>query len=82
MSPQEIHNRDAGDIVSRIVKPTIAAGGDMKDVLVLLESVVTGVLTVAVKFGGDNAVLDTFIEGVRERMADIRLTSIPPVGSA
>ena len=82
MTPAEIHNRDAGAIVRQIVKPTLDAGGSMTQVLVLLESVVTGVLTVAVKLGGDNVVLDTLIEGARARMADIRLTDIPPKGSA
>lgn len=81
MTPAEIHNRDAGKIVSEIVKPTLDAGGDMVQVLILLESVVTGVLTVAVKFGGDNFVLDTFIEGVRQRMAEIRLADVPTFGN-
>ncbi len=82
MTPVQIHNRDAGRIVREIVAPTMEAGGDMKDVLVLLESVVTGVLTITVKLGGDNTVLDVFVEGVRARMAQIRLGSIKPVGGA
>ena len=81
-TPYEIHKRDAGRIVAEIVRPTILAGGDIADVLVLLESVVTGVLTVSVKFGGDNDVLDIFIAGVRDRMAKIRLGDVAPGGSA
>ena len=46
-------------------------------VLLLLESVVTGVLSVIVKQGGDEPVLDSFIEGVRQRMAEIRLGDLP-----
>ena len=82
MTPSEIHNRDAGRIVREIVKPTLDAGGGPKDVLVLLESVVTGVLTVTVKMGGDNPVLDVFIDGVRARMAAIRLGPATTEGSA
>lgn len=82
MTPPEIHNRDVGDLVRRIVKPTIDAGGDMKDVLVLLESVAAGVLAVAVKFGGDNDVLAVFSAGLAERMAQIRLGDVKPEGSA
>lgn len=76
MKPDEIHNRDAGRIVAEIVRPTLDAGGEITDVLVLLESIVTGVLTVAVKLGGDNEVLDIFIAGVRQRMAEIRLGDV------
>lgn len=76
----EIHNRLAGQIIANIVKPPLESGGDVKDVLVLLESVVTGVLTAVVKLGRDGPVLDLFIEGVRERMAEIRLSNIRPVG--
>jgi hypothetical protein len=76
----EIHNRLAGQIVASIVKPPLEAGGDMTDVLVLLESVVTGVLTAVVKLGRDGPVLDLFIDGVRDRMAKIRLSDIRPAG--
>ena len=46
------------------------------DVLLLRESVVTGVLSVIIKLGGDEPVLK-FIEGVRQRMAEIRLGDLP-----
>lgn len=81
-TPHEIHNATAGEIVKQIVKPTIDAGGQMTDVLVLLESVVTGVMLVAVKLGGDEIVLDTFIDGVRKRMAETRLGPIDTAGQA
>jgi hypothetical protein len=80
-TPYEIHNRDAGRIVAEIVCPTLDAGGDTKDVLILLESVVTGVLSVVVKIGGDNEVLDVFIAGVRQRMAEIRLGNATASGN-
>jgi hypothetical protein len=76
-----IHNEAAGRIVIEIVRPTIAAGGGPEDVLILLESVVTGVLTLVAKLGGDDRVLDVLVEGVRDRMAEIRLSG-PSVGQA
>jgi hypothetical protein len=78
----EIHDRHAGEIVKRIVRLTLDAGGDITDVLALLESVVTGVLTVAVKRGGDQPVLDVFIEGVHQRMAQVTLGNLPTQGRA
>jgi hypothetical protein len=78
----QIHNETAGAIVAQIVRPTLDAGGQMTDVLVLLESVVTGVMLVAVKLGGDEIVLDTLIEGVRKRMAETRLGPIDPAASS
>lgn len=82
MTQTELHNRLAGQIVASIVRPPMVAGGGPTDVLVLLESVVTGVLTAVVKLGGEGPVLDVFIDGVRERMARIRLEDIRPAGRA
>jgi hypothetical protein len=77
-----IHNVKVGEIVKQIVKPTIESGGDVKDVLVLLESVVAGVLLFAVKVGGDEKVLDVLTDGVRLRMAEIRLGDLPVAGQS
>ena len=82
MTPQQIHNRDAGKIVASIVRPTLEAGGKETDVLVLLESVVTGVLLALVKLGGDEKVLDVFTANVRLRMAALRLKDIKTEGKA
>jgi hypothetical protein len=72
----ELHR--AVPIVRAILAPLLDEnGGDEMDVLLLLESVVTGVLSVIVKLGGDEPVLDKFIEGVRQRMAEIRLGDLP-----
>jgi hypothetical protein len=60
MTPQEIHNRDVGEIVRAIIKPTLDAGGEFTDVLVMLESVILGVMLFAVKTGGDELVLDNW----------------------
>ena len=72
----ELHR--AVPIVGAILAPLLDEnGGDEMDVLLLLESVVTGVLSVIVKLGGAEPVLDKFIEGVRQRMAEIRLGDLP-----
>lgn len=78
----EIHNRVAGEIVKSIVKPPLEAGGDMTDVLIILESVILGVMLMAVKLGGDDKVLDLTFERVRERLAEQRLGKIETAGTA
>lgn len=81
-TPHQIHNRDAGDIVKDIVRPTLEAGGQMTEVLVLLESVVVGVVLMAVKLGGEEIVLDQVIDGARKRLAEQRLGGIETKGKA
>ncbi|MBR1153129.1 hypothetical protein [Bradyrhizobium sp. JYMT SZCCT0428] len=49
MTPLEIHNAAVGEIVEQIVRPTLQAGGQMSDVMVLLESVVVGVVLAAIR---------------------------------
>jgi hypothetical protein len=78
----QVHNQTAGEIVQQIVKPTLDAGGEFTDVLVLLESVIVGVVLVAVKLGGDEIVLDQVIAGARTRLAEQRLGGIDPQGKA
>lgn len=82
----DLHNRMAGDIVKMIVMPPLEAGGDFKDVMVLLESVIAGVVLGMFKLGGDNIVLDTVLEGVKARVEEImareRLGPLPTKGSA
>jgi hypothetical protein len=82
MTPNEIHNQDAGRIVADIIKPTLDAGGTMVEVLVLLESVIAGVMYIGVKVGCDEFVFDRMVENVKHRMAEMRLGHIPPAGSA
>lgn len=82
MTPHQVHNADAGVIVASIVRPTLEAGGEMSDVLVLLESVIVGVVMMAVKLGGVEIVLNKVIEGARARLAEQRLGSIAPKGKA
>ena len=78
----ELHNRIAGPIVASIVKPIIESGGECTDILVLLESVIVGVSLAIVKLGGDEIVLDTLFDGVKARLAELRLKNIQPSGSA
>ena len=83
MSQQaDLHNELAGPIVASIVKPPLEDGGDFTDVLILLESVILGVVMMAVKLGGDEKVLDVVIEGARERLAEARLKDLKAGGTA
>lgn len=82
----ELHNRMVGEIVKSIVIPPLTSGGDFKDVMVVLESVIAGVVLGMFKLGGDNIVLDTVMDQakarVREIMARDRLGPLETKGSA
>ncbi|GGF50875.1 hypothetical protein GCM10011611_66620 [Aliidongia dinghuensis] len=78
----EIHDQIAAEAIKQIVQPTMAAGGSVGDVLVLLESVVSGVLVVTIKLGGDEKVLDLLFQRVRLKMAQLRLGGISTAGEA
>lgn len=82
MTQTDLHNRLAGEIVAAIVRPTLQSGGTMADVLVLCESVIVGVALAAIRLGGDEIVLDTMLRGAKQRLAAIRLNTIPPAGEA
>lgn len=68
----DLHNKQAGAIVRRIVKPTLAAGGDFKDILVLLESVVAGTVGFVGNGGGDDKIIDHLAEGAKGRVESMR----------
>ena len=72
MTPGEIHNRDAARIVDQIIRPTLESGGSFLSVLVLLESVITGVMLFGVKDGGDDPVLAMLMQHVKDRLTAIR----------
>lgn len=50
--------------------------------LILLESVTAGVLSLAVRLGGDKDVLAVFAKGLAERIANIRLGDTKAEGNA
>lgn len=69
-----LHNQLAGKIVKEIVATPLSAGGEPGDVLVLTESILTGVMLMLVKDDGDDGpVLDALMNGVKRRLAAIRL---------
>ena len=82
MDQGDLHNQLAGKIVASIVKPPLDNGGGTADVLVLLESVITGVVLAVTKLGGDEIVLDTITESVKERLAKDRLGDRVTAGEA
>ncbi len=72
MNQCDLHNRMVVEIIKLIVEPTIKSGGRAADVLVLLESVITGVIFYLVKIGGDEIVVDRLMAGVKQRLAEKR----------
>ena len=86
----EMHNRMVPILMAEIVQPTLRAGGDMRAVLFLLESVACGVLSAAIKLASsphaygltaeqasgidEDVVVDLFVCRVRKRMAELRET--------
>jgi hypothetical protein len=79
-APHELYNRLSGEIVTTIVRPMILEGMTTTEALVLLESVIAGVCLAIVKLGGDEPVIDKLAEGVKLRMAEIRLKNLEPWG--
>lgn len=70
------HNEISRDLLMRIVKPVIDAGGTTSEVMVILESVVAGVLTACARIDGHNAsqrdsMLMGLEDGVRKRLSEI-----------
>lgn len=76
-----LHNQLAGDIVRQIVKPMIEAGAPFSSVLVLLESIVTGVLLAlsAMELWSPSEreiYLRKLVSGVRNRVDEIERTRV------
>ena len=77
-----LHAQLIGSIVGAIIQPTLNGGGNVWDVLALLESVAATVLAIAVNPDGDDKVLETFAGNVRQRLQSVRLSTQPTKGSA
>lgn len=70
------HNDISRDLLMRIVKPVLEAGGGTSDVMVILESVVAGVLTACAEIDGKDTkhrdgMLMALEDGVRGRLETI-----------
>lgn len=76
----ELHNRLAKEIIAKIAKEPIAAGGTISDALFLCESVLVGVLIEFSRLGNDTQLLDLIVTRVKDRLADVRLTNVTPRG--
>jgi hypothetical protein len=79
---RRLHNELAGEIVKSIVRPPLEAGGSTTDVLILLESVITGVYAACVRLGGDPPVWSVMSQAIEERLAEMRLTDLPTAGQS
>lgn len=67
----DLHNAQVKKAYDIIVRDTLRAGGDARDVLVMTESLLFGVMMTNVKLGGDEKILDTMVEGVKKRLGDL-----------
>lgn len=75
------HNETSRRIMALFFE-TLREGGAKEELLIILESVFMGTFMTMVKLGGDKAVFDVMVERIRQRLAEQRLGSIPPRGSA
>ena len=57
-------------------------GDNPVDLMILAESLVLGLFKLVVRLGGDEPVLETFTDRLRERLAQQRLGDIDTKGSA
>lgn len=77
----ELHNRIAREVVSRVVKEPIAAGGSLSDVLLICESVLVGVVVECFKVGHDIKVLEAIFSATKERLAKVQLEDLEAGGN-
>lgn len=78
MTPVERHNQ----IVKSLVKEICLNGGDYKDRLLILQSIITDVIYLTVKPEGHDIVLDQVVNGAKKRLSDQRLIDVEPGGTA
>lgn len=77
-----LHNRLAPEIVTKLTKEVVAAGGNDADLWLLLESVALGVILVCERqFGATRAVSIESAEMLIEQVFE-RLGKIPPAAPA
>jgi hypothetical protein len=77
------HNELVVPIIKALAKPVVDAGGDIADVLILLESVIAGVVVFTTRqwpttTATDDLILDTLMNGVRRRLKDYRAAQGKP----
>ena len=77
MNAVERHNTAVLPVLREITR---RIGPDPKALLVFAATLVTGLFMVIVRLGGDEPVLEVFMEDVRERLANARLGSIKTEG--
>lgn len=75
-------NRIAMDVISQIVRSIDGKTVDTAAALIIAEQVVIGTFLATVKLGGDEPILDVFIQNIRDRMADIRLRDLETKGKS
>ena len=83
MDRNKLHGRLAPRIVRTIIKQPLQHGGDRVDSLVLLETVIVGLIYAFTdNFDRQDLLAESIHEGVKARLADIRLKEVEPAGTA
>ncbi|MFZ2869631.1 hypothetical protein [Zavarzinia sp.] len=69
-----LHNQQAREIVARMIRTAVDHGGTTADILVLAESVLTGIVIFAMRDNpaGSELLLLAIANGARARLAEIR----------
>ena len=78
----EVCNAATGAATKALLYTVKGRGLSNVDLLIALEGVVASIFLAVVKLGGDEPVLESFVEGVRERLAIARLRDQAPEGEA
>ncbi|MFN3624411.1 MAG: hypothetical protein ACK4TP_10150 [Hyphomicrobium sp.] len=69
---EALHKRIVEEAVEKIAKEPIAAGHGVDEILIVLEGVIVGVMTLCIKPWGDEEVLAMVMRGASRRLAEDR----------
>jgi hypothetical protein len=76
-----LHNEAVHKALMEVVKPTLLAGGHATDIVVIMESIVTGVFSAVVEPHLQLSFLDLMMEHIKDRLTK-NLSSMTPAGEA
>lgn len=82
MDQNELYDRLLEEITMKIIETPLKNGGDIVDVLMLLENIVACVIFLVNNTKEDDEFIDFFMSGVKDQVARGRLASCRPTGHA
>lgn len=75
-------NDAATKALEALLKGTVGKGCQPVDAIIACESTIVGLVLAVSRPGGDEIVVDTIFEGVKARLAEVRLNGVKPAGHA